>query len=87
MISGSWWDGVGLDDTVDAGARVGGVVNPQDVVWEASPGFLAETFRGRAVMFLAAPAWIIAALLYLIFSYMQQKSKNNIQMIKEGGLK
>lgn len=39
------------------------------------------------VMFLAAPEWIVAALLYLIFSYIQQNSKTNIQLIKEGGLK
>ena len=38
------------------------------------------------VMYLAAPAWVVAALLYLIFSYIQQKRSKNIQLIKEGGL-
>jgi hypothetical protein len=38
------------------------------------------------VLFLAAPAWIVAALLYLIFSAIQQKSRKNSQLIKEGGL-
>lgn len=38
------------------------------------------------VMFLAAPAWIIAALLYLILSIIQQKKSKNSKLIKEGGL-
>jgi purine-cytosine permease-like protein len=38
------------------------------------------------VMFLAAPAWIVAAILYLIFSFIQQKSKKHSKLIMEGGL-
>lgn len=38
------------------------------------------------VMFLAAPEWIVAAAFYLIFSYIQQKTKRNQLLIKEGGL-
>jgi len=36
--------------------------------------------------FLVGPEWALAALLYLAFSYYQQKSKINVQLIKEGGL-
>ena len=36
------------------GQAAGGVVNPKDIVWEPSPGFLSETFLGRPVLFLAA---------------------------------
>ena len=36
--------------------------------------------------FLVGPEWIIAALFYLAFSYIQQKTKNNVQLIAEGGL-
>lgn len=36
--------------------------------------------------YLIAPEWILASLLYLAFSYIQQKSKNNVQLIAEGGL-
>lgn len=36
--------------------------------------------------FLVAPEWMLAALLYLALSYYQQRSKNNVQLIKEGGL-
>lgn len=39
------------------------------------------------IMFLVGPEWIVAAALYLLFSYIQQKKKTNIQLIKEGGLK
>jgi hypothetical protein len=38
------------------GRSAGGVVAPKDIAWEPSPGFLSETFLGRRVMFLAAPA-------------------------------
>ena len=38
------------------GHAAGGVVNPKQIVWEPSPGFLSETFLGRPVLFLAAPA-------------------------------
>jgi hypothetical protein len=33
---------------------VGGTVKNGDLAWEPSPGFLAETFRGRPVLFLAS---------------------------------
>lgn len=36
--------------------------------------------------FLVAPEWILAAILYLGFSFIQQRTKNNIQLIKQGGL-
>ncbi|WP_167607076.1 purine-cytosine permease family protein [Maribellus sediminis] len=36
--------------------------------------------------FLVGPEWIMAAILYLAFSYYQQKQKTNAQLIKEGGL-
>src|SRR6185503_16974770 len=36
------------------GQAAGGVVNPKDIVWEPSPGFLSETFVSRPVLFLAA---------------------------------
>jgi hypothetical protein len=35
------------------GAAVGGEVRPDDFVWEARGGFLADTFLGRQVLFLA----------------------------------
>lgn len=38
------------------------------------------------IMFLVGPEWFIAALMYLIFSYVQQKTGKNLQLIKEGGL-
>src|SRR5690606_10338864 len=34
---------------------VAGVVEPESIIWERSPGFWAETFFGRRVLFLAAP--------------------------------
>ena len=37
------------------GHAAGGVVSPKDIAWEPSPGFLAETFVGRRVLFLSAP--------------------------------
>ncbi len=37
------------------GQAAGAVVAPGDVAWESSPGFLAETFVGRRVLFLGAP--------------------------------
>ncbi|MFZ5889996.1 MAG: hypothetical protein ACOY0T_02920 [Myxococcota bacterium] len=37
------------------GDAAGGVVEPDALVWEPSPGFLTETFVGRRVLFLAAP--------------------------------
>ncbi|MEB2312806.1 MAG: hypothetical protein OZ921_13835 [Sorangiineae bacterium] len=37
------------------GAAAGGVVAPSDIAWEPSPGFLAESFFGRRILFLAAP--------------------------------
>jgi hypothetical protein len=36
------------------GEAVGGTVKNGDLAWEPSPGFLAETFRGRPVLFLAS---------------------------------
>jgi cytosine permease len=39
------------------------------------------------VMFLVGPEWIFAAFLYFVFSYFQQKTKHNTQLILEGGLK
>ncbi len=44
----------GLADML--GRAAGGVVSPKDIAWEPSPGFLTETFAGRRVLFLAAPA-------------------------------
>ncbi len=38
------------------GQAVGGVVQPTDIAWERSPGFLAESFLGRRVLFLASAA-------------------------------
>ncbi len=38
------------------------------------------------ITFLVGPEWLIAAIFYLLFSYIQQKMKSNIQLIKEGGL-
>lgn len=38
------------------------------------------------VMFVVGPEWIVAALLYLLFSLIQQRKKSNIRLIKEGGL-
>ncbi len=38
------------------------------------------------ITFLVGPEWIIAALLYVAFSYIQQKTGKNTQLIKEGGL-
>ena len=35
------------------GRAAGGTVDPDDIAWEPSPGFLAETFSGRRVLFLA----------------------------------
>ena len=37
------------------GRAVGGVVEPDDIAWEPSPGFWSETLRGRRVLFLGAP--------------------------------
>jgi hypothetical protein len=37
------------------GKSVEGVVEPDSIIWEESPGFFAETFFGRRVLFLAAP--------------------------------
>jgi cytosine permease len=36
--------------------------------------------------FLVAPEWILAALLYFILSYIQQKSPKTVQLIKERGI-
>lgn len=36
------------------GRETGGVVLPEEIAWEPSPGFLAETFWGRRVLFLSA---------------------------------
>ncbi len=36
--------------------------------------------------YLIAPEWILASLLYVGFSYVQQKSRKNVQLIAEGGL-
>jgi purine-cytosine permease-like protein len=38
------------------------------------------------IMFLFGPEWIVAGVLYLVFSYIQQKKKTNVQLIKDGGL-
>ncbi|MGB8226983.1 MAG: hypothetical protein WCE45_09020 [Sedimentisphaerales bacterium] len=38
------------------------------------------------LMFLVAPEWVLAAILYWVFSFIQQKQKNNVQLIKERGL-
>jgi hypothetical protein len=38
------------------GQSAGGVVSPDDIAWEESPGFWAETFVGRRLFFLSAPA-------------------------------
>jgi len=38
------------------------------------------------LMFLIAPEWIIAAILYLVFSLIQQKTKKNSELIRKGGL-
>lgn len=38
------------------------------------------------ITFLAGPEWLIAAILYLLFSYIQQKTKSNIQLIQKGDL-
>jgi hypothetical protein len=38
------------------GRATGGVVAPDEIVWETSPGFLVESLRGRNLLFLAAPA-------------------------------
>lgn len=38
------------------GESVAGVVEPRDIAWERSPGFWAETFVGRRVLFLGAAA-------------------------------
>lgn len=38
------------------------------------------------ITFLVGPEWFIAGLLYLLFSYIQQKTKSNNQLIREGGL-
>ncbi len=38
------------------------------------------------ITFLVGPEWVISAILYLIFSWIQQKTKNNFQLITEGGL-
>jgi hypothetical protein len=37
------------------GSAVHGVVKPDEIVWEPSPGFLEETFVGRRALFLASP--------------------------------
>lgn len=36
--------------------------------------------------FLVAPEWILAAILYMVFSYIQQRNKKNARLIREGGL-
>ena len=36
------------------GQAAGAVVEPNDIVWQASPGFLVETFLGRGILFLGA---------------------------------
>ncbi len=38
------------------GRATGGVVDPKEIAWEPSPGFLVESFRGRNLLFLSAPA-------------------------------
>jgi purine-cytosine permease-like protein len=38
------------------------------------------------ITFLVGPEWLIAAILYLAFSYIQQKTENNIRLINKGGL-
>ena len=37
------------------GQQSGGVVDPQQIAWEPSPGFWTETFAGRRVLFLSRP--------------------------------
>src|SRR5688572_16569712 len=37
------------------GGAVEGVVKPEEIVWEPSPGFFEETFIGRRALFLASP--------------------------------
>jgi hypothetical protein len=37
------------------GHASGTVVDPRDIAWEPSPGFLSETFLGRRLLFLGAP--------------------------------
>jgi hypothetical protein len=45
-----------LDDLAQMlGQSAGGVVDPKQIAWEPSRGFLPETFLGRRVLFLAAP--------------------------------
>jgi hypothetical protein len=43
----------GLAEMLGQGAN--GVVLPEDIAWEPSGGSLADTFRGRRVLFLSAP--------------------------------
>lgn len=48
------------------------------------PGWLASIKMD--LTFLVGPEWIIAALLYVLFSYIQQNTKPNKELIKKGGL-
>ncbi len=60
-------------------------------------GFLIKLTEGNLPMWIAAmklditflvgPEWLIAAILYLTFSYIQQKAKSNVQLIHERGLR
>ncbi len=46
-----------LEDLASALSRAtSGAVSPDAIVWEPSPGYLSETFFGRPVLFLSAPA-------------------------------
>jgi purine-cytosine permease-like protein len=38
------------------------------------------------VMFLVGPEWFLSMLLYIMFSYWQQHTSKNVQLIQEGGL-
>ena len=38
------------------------------------------------LMYMIAPEWVLAAVLYLLFCVIQQKTKRNRQRIMEGGL-
>lgn len=38
------------------------------------------------ITYLVAPEWIIASVLYLVFSYIQQNQTKNVELIQEGGL-
>ncbi|MFA9390230.1 MAG: cytosine permease [Prolixibacteraceae bacterium] len=52
-------------------------------LFENQPDWMASIKMD--LTFLVGPEWLLAALLYLIFSYMQQKKKQNLATIKEGG--